>query len=101
MKINGMFDPNKQHKSFTTFGCFSEQAGKGHKLAKGSQFEVWYVNQLFQQFGEDDDLKPIRDHGSDLYVGIDMVIAYKIGMGGAWKRKGKSYHNLHQIEALL
>ena len=45
----------------------------------------------------------IRDHSSDLYVGIDMVkiIAYTNGMGGAQQRKGKSYHNLHHIEALL
>ena len=45
----------------------------------------------------------IRDRSSDLYVGIDMVKNYCLtnGMGGARQRKGKSYHKLHKIEALL
>ena len=30
-----------------------------------------------------------------------LLVAYTNGMGGARQRKGKSYHKLHQIEALL
>ena len=34
-------------------------------------------------------------------VCCEYIIAYTNGMGGARQRKGKSYHKLHQIEALL
>ena len=35
------------------------------------------------------------------YIEIATAISDTNGMGGARQRKGKSYHKLHQIEALL